>query len=202
MWRFLFEGEGDDGLAAEAGGFFEGGEEAGFFVVGVGDEFAGGDLFLGGAVEAEFADAESFSGADGRAEDAAGHGAGFVELAESGGGVKDGAGLVVGEAGEGGLRGFVFVENSGAGIAGKIFGEAGGGVLCAAADSGGAFGVTLREFVESALEPKRVELIDGEDADATLRASRAAGEPLAALAGDVGESGVDDLDEAVIGGDA
>jgi len=48
------------------------------------------------------------------------------------------------------------------------------------------------------LQAKRVERADGENADATLRASGAAHEPMAAATGGVGEGGVDDLNELLV----
>jgi len=91
-----------------------------FQTVGIGNQFASGDLFRSRTLEAEFADAIGVGAfvfeADRRAELAAGHGAVSVEVASSGGGVEGRTGFVVGELVEGGL---VIVENSRFGIAGE-----------------------------------------------------------------------------------
>jgi hypothetical protein len=103
------------------------GGDAGFKVIGVEVDFAGGDLFFGCTVEAEFADAESgvagiIFGTKRGTKDAAGHGTRGVEVAESGGGIEDGTRLVVGELFE--LVGARLVDEAGVGVAGKIGREA------------------------------------------------------------------------------
>ena len=50
------------------------------------------------------------------------------------------------------------------------------------------------------MQPRRVELADGEWADAALCASGATDEPRAAAPDGIGERGVDDLDEKTVAG--
>ena len=50
----------------------------------------------------------------------------------------------------------------------------------------------------ASLQPKRVELVDGESSDATLRASRLADQPLAAAAGRIGQGRIDNLHQLLI----
>jgi len=115
------QSKGDYGFA----GVGELGEEFRFQVVGEG-HFAGGDFGFGGADEAEFAMGEGglvvWAGVDldGGAEDAAGDGAGGVDIAQAGGGVKDGAGGVVGEVFKAGLVGVRLAEDAGLGVAGEV----------------------------------------------------------------------------------
>ncbi len=120
------EGVGDEGLAVEVVGGVEG-FVAGFFLGGDGGvEFAGGDLFGGGVDEAELAGGEvALFGAHGWAEGAAEDGAVLVEVAGAGGGVEDGAGLVVGELFEEDGGFVVFVEDAGGEVAGEPGVEAG-----------------------------------------------------------------------------
>lgn len=167
--------------------------ESGFEGVGVEVDFAGGDLFGCCSVEAEVANAEGFFGAERRAEDAAGHGASRVEVAESGGRIEGGAGFVVGEVFK--VNGTIFVEKAGAGVAGKIGSEAVDGLAGAEAEGGGAFGIGGIEERKAFAEADGVELGDGEDADAALGASGSTQEPGAGAAGSVGDGGVDDLNE-------
>ena len=88
--------------------------------------FAAGYFGFGGVDEAEFADAEGVVFvADGWAEGAALDGARGVVVAGAGGGVKDGAGFVVGEVIEGVLVVGVGEELAGGGVAGEVSGEAG-----------------------------------------------------------------------------
>lgn len=163
---------------------------------------AGGDLLVGGAVEAELADAEAvvIRGAcrKGWAEGAAGERAGGVKIAEAGGGVEDGAGLVVGEVVEG--RGARGIEEAGAWVAGEVRGEAGDGCAGARAEGGGAGRVGRIQVGESGAEAGRVELGDGKDADAALGASGSAFEVGAGAAGGVSDGGIDDLDELRVAG--
>jgi len=168
------EGEGDDGFAGIAGF----GEEI-FFEFVRGMHFAGGDLVFSGSDEAEFAAGECITvgDADGRAEDATGHGTEGVDVAEAGFGVESGAGYVIGEVLEAGLIGFGGAEDAGSGIAGE-----GGGVLVepgfrAASDGLSGVGVGSVERLHAGLETSGVEGIDGKDAVTALRASGSAGEP-------------------------
>ena len=135
------EAEGDDGLLVALGGG-ELPEERVFLLV-RGEHFAGFDFFGLGVGEAEFADGEAafFPGADGGTEDAAGHGAGGVEVAEAGFGFEGGTGGVVGVVLEGEIVGLGGTEDAGGGVAGEggeVFGEPGGG---AGYDACGAVGV-------------------------------------------------------------
>lgn len=115
LHRLAREGEGDDCVAGAAGVLLGFGGEGGFEVFGIEVDFACGDLFFGCAVEAEFADAEAgvagiVLSTKGWTEDAAGHRARGVEVAEPGGRIERGAGLVVGEVVE--LVGARFVDEA------------------------------------------------------------------------------------------
>ena len=81
-------------------------------------ELAGGDLFGRGVGEAELAVGEvAFFGAGGWTEGAAEDRPMLIQIAGAGGGIEDGAGLVVGEVLEG-FGGLVaFGEDAGSGIA-------------------------------------------------------------------------------------
>jgi hypothetical protein len=196
--RSAGEGEGDDGVAGAGGVLFGFRGDAGFEVFDVEVDFAGGDLFFGCAVEAEFADAESgvagiIFGTKRGTKYAAGHGTRGVEVAESGGGIEDGTGLVVGEAFE--LAGASFVDEAGVRIAGKIGRETGGRLTGALANGGGAIRIGGVEGSEAFAETGGVKLRDGKDADAALGASWSAEKESAGAAGGVGNSGIDDVDE-------
>jgi hypothetical protein len=174
--------------------------EGGFEVVllGFGVDFGGGDFFRRGSDEAEFADSEAVFCAEGWTKDAAGHGAGGVEIAESGGGIEDGAGLVVGVVFE--LGGTILVDEAGNCVARKIGSKTGDGLPSAGSDGGGALWVGGVESGKAFAEAGSVELRDGENADAALGASWSALEPGAGAAGRVGYRGIDDLDEVRVAG--
>lgn len=114
------ECEGDDRVARFAGL----GEE--FFFEFVGERhLAGGDLVTGGSDETELAAGESIAigNADRRAEDAAGHGAEVVDVAQAALGIESGAGCVAGEVFESGLVFFGGAEDAGCGIAREVRAE-------------------------------------------------------------------------------
>jgi hypothetical protein len=152
-------------------------------------------LYLIRTIEVKLADSNAVLGADGRAEDPAGDGAGGVEVAGSGGRIEDGAGLVVGEV-------FVarvgLVELTGGGVAGEVRFEALDGFGGAAADGGGFFRGFGFEGGEAFAEADGIELVDGEDSDAALGAAEAAVQPISGSTGRVGGGGVDDLDELLV----
>ena len=182
------------GVEGFVAGGFEGGDG--------GVEFAGGDLFGGGVGVAEFAGGEvGFAvvsgGAHGWAEGAAEDGAGCVEVAGAGGGVEDGAGLVVGELFEEDGGFVVFGEDAGGEIAGEPGVEAGEGLLDAGVDACGFLGVGVFEGGEAFTETGCVFVGDGEDSDAALVAAGAAGEVGAAAGDGGGEGGGYDLDEGL-----
>ncbi len=154
---------------------------------------AAGDLFKGSVDEAEFADGEvvvfiAYGWAEGTALD----GARGVEVAGAGGGVKDGAGFVVGEVFEELFVMRLGEEQPGDGVAGEVRGEAFAGALGAAADARGYGGVGCGECIA---ERSGVKLRDGEDADAALVTAGAAGQPGTGALHAGGECGVDDGEE-------
>ena len=138
--------------------------------------------------------------ADGRAEDATGHGTPGIDIAEAGGGVEGGTRGVVGEVFEAGLVGFGVSEEAGEGIAGKVgqvLGEPGAG---AAFEIGGEGWLVGAQCFHAGAEAEDVECVDGEGSVAALGAAGAAGEPGAGAARGFGQRGVDDLHELGIAG--
>ena len=131
------QGKGYEGFAG-VGDLFE---ETGFELVGKG-HFAGGNLRLSGADEAEFAMGEGglivHAGIDanGRAEDAAGHRTCGVDVAEAAEGVEGGAGCVVGEVFKAGAVGIGLAEDAGFKVAGEVGRVGGDPVGCAAFERG------------------------------------------------------------------
>jgi len=93
-----------------------------------------------------------------------------------------------------------FGKQAGDGIAGELWGKAGDGVQGAFADACGALRIGLLGFRKSVAQTERIELIDSEDSDATVRTTGTASQPFAAALRGVGQGGVDDLDELLIAG--
>jgi len=151
------------------------------------------DFLEGRVYETELADGElAVCIADGRAECSALHRAVGVEVASARVGIEDRAGLVVGEVFEGCFVVGFGEELARSGVAGKTWREAYAGGCGAGADLLCEGGVGGREGFAEGL---RVQRRDGEDADATLVAAGAAGQPVAGALGCGGEGGVEDGEE-------
>jgi hypothetical protein len=187
------EGPGDQDIAGAVAGALGLGSEGILKVLRVEMDLAGGDLVRSGAVETKFANAEAAIDAEGRAEDAAGHGTGGIEVAEASGGIESGTWLVVGKVLE--LFGAGFVEETGERVPGKIGGETRDGCCGTAADSCGARRIGGGERGKSFAETGSIELRNGKDSNAALVATRSAEQPGAGAASGVGDSGIDDLDK-------
>jgi hypothetical protein len=151
---------------------------------------AAGDFVCGRIHEAKLADRKLVvSIADRRSEGSALHGAEGVDVAGAGVGIEDGAGLVVGEVGEGLFMLRLGEEQAGQRIAGKFIEETRAGFCCTRANSicnvCGSHGQALAQVI-------RVELRDREDANAALVAPWLAGEPVAGALGGRSECGIED----------
>ncbi len=196
--RRLLQAKGDDCVSRTAGALLQFFEQARLQVVRIGSHFAGGDFLVRRTLKAELANAQPIFGTHGRTEDAAGHRTRFVELAESSVRVEHGTRLVIGEALET-LRGLVpIVQYSADGITGKILSDTGHRMASPPTNCRGACGIAAFQVSEASLQAKCIELIDREGANAALRASGAAGEPLPTRASRVGQRRVDDLYQLLI----
>jgi hypothetical protein len=67
-------------------------------------------------------------------------------------------------------------------------------------DSGRPFRLPRRKLCQTSPQPKCIELIDGEHANAARRTSLPADKPAFASAGRIRKSGIDDLNQLLIGG--
>lgn len=193
------EGKGDESFAAKAGILLDQSSKGGFqrgLLYGDADG-AGGNFLLGGALETELTDAEAVLILGIRrqrwAEGAAGQRTAGVQIAQAGGGIENGAKLIVGEILESCSAGGV--EKTSARVAREIGAEAGDGCAAAGADSLGALRIRVVQSRETGTEPGGIELGDGEDADAALSASGGTAEMRAGAASGVSDSGIDDLNE-------
>ena len=194
------EGESDDGTSRLAACAVDFGKQLRLETIRVDRHFAGGNFGIGGALKAEFTNAESVFRANRRTERAASHGAMRVEVAGSGFRIERRARLMVGEVLKLALAAGAFTENAGFAIAGKVVSNAVEGLACALPNVTGASGVGDAEFSQALAEPRYIELVDGEDADAALRAAGTTDEPGTSALGSLDESGVENLDELVVGG--
>jgi hypothetical protein len=189
------EGEGDDSLTGVAHL-----REELFFELVRERHLAGGDLVGAGSDEAELATGETFAAGDTdrRSEDAAGHGAECINIAEAGLGIEGGTGCVVGEVFEASLVFLGGAEDSGVEAAGEVGGVLGEPCTSPVADRFSSVGAGGLERLHSGLEAGCVESVDGEGPVTTLGAAGAAGEHRSGAEGRVGQGDVNDLDEFAV----
>lgn len=163
--------------------------------------FRGGDFFPCGLGKAELADGEAgfagigVFGANGWSEDAAGHGTGGIDFAETGFWMERGAGGFIGEGFKGFLIRLGVAEDAGFQVAGEAGCETLQIQTSAGGDGFGAAWVGQGHFGHRAAQALGVEWVDGEGSVAAGGAARAAGEMRTGAAGRVSEGGVDDLDQ-------
>lgn len=166
-----------------------------FQIVWIGPDFAGYDFYVRCPVITQFACTQALLRRQRRAKDAASHGSCFVKIAGPCQRIEDRTSLVVGEFSEA-LFGFVaFIERSSHWIARKIFRQSSYRITRTLFDPLRPLPVLVFQVSQAFLQTKGIQLIDREDANAALRASRTAYQPLAASSCSIGERCVDDLDQ-------
>jgi hypothetical protein len=144
-------------------------------------------------VIAKLADAESLLRAHGRTKDPAGNGTRKVQVTKAGGGIECRTRLIIGEVFETRLRLLRWIQQPGRWIAWKTLREPLDRSPRTLANGFGAFRITAGKLSQSLLKTGRIELMDGEDAHATLRATGPANQPLSAAPGGVRQRGVENL---------
>jgi len=162
--------------------------------------FAGGNLRRICADKAELAMAEAFGavvagGANGRSEDAAGHGAPLVDIAAAGRGIESRTSCFVGKVVKAGPVGVGCTEEAGLRVAREFGAEIGEPGESAALDDGGEGGLRCAESGHSDAKAFGVQSVNSECAVTALRASDTTGEKISGAAARVGERCVDDLHE-------
>lgn len=194
------ESESHDGTSRLAACALDFGKQLRLETIRVDRHFAGGNFGIGGALKAEFTNTKPVFRANRRTERAASHGAMRVEVAGSVFRIERRARLMVGEVLKLALGAGAFTENAGFAIAGKVVSNAVEGLASALANVTGASGIGDAEFSKALAEPRYVELADGEDADAALRAAGTTDEPGTGAVGSLGESSIENLNELVVDG--
>jgi hypothetical protein len=159
-------------------------------------QFRGKNLYLARSIETQLAYANAILGTYGRPEDPARHGTRCIEVAGAGEGVENRTGFIVGKIFK--LIFVRFMQNSRCVIAGKLRRQPESRLLGADTDSGGPRRIGPIQLMQSCTQTKRIQLADGEDADAALRASRAALQPFAGSAGGVGRGRIHNLHQISI----
>ena len=85
------------------------------------------------------------------------------------------------------------IQQAGHRIARKVPGEALDRSPRPLANRPSTFRISVGQLPQSLMKTGRIQLVDGEDADAALRAAGLADQPISAAAGGVGQRGVEDL---------
>jgi hypothetical protein len=196
-------------------------KQRGLNVVWIDFHLAGRDLIEGRAMKTELTDSKAAGGicargvafgctsiravqrrarfhADRRAEDAAGQGTVRVEIAKTGRWVKGGARLIIAEVFEAVLRSPAFRQRACLRVTREIGRETFPRCAGPATNARGAGRIFCRELAEAFAQPRCVELVNGEDSVATLRATGTAYEEIAAATSRVGERGIEDLHKLVV----
>jgi hypothetical protein len=91
-----------------------------------------------------------------------------------------------------------FVQNAADGITGEFFCVPCDRVASSRLHGSSSFWSTPLQSLESSAQAERIELIDGENAKATLSAARPADQPIPTLFRCVGQGRVEDLDQSAI----
>jgi len=185
-------------LTARARSFFQFLNQCGFQIFRVCIHFARRNFLVGGALKTKFANADAIFGTNWRPEDAASHGASFIELTKSSFRIERRARLIIGELSEAPFRLLAFVQQACIRIAREILRQAGNRVPSALPHASGALRGRLFQNSKSLPESFSVKLIDCKHSDAALRAPRTTGEPLATSTRSICERQVHDLNQRLI----
>src|SRR5579872_1441651 len=194
------QAEGNDCIPARANALFDSFQELSFQVVGVGNHLTRGNFLVSRAVVTEFANSQTFSGPNRGPEDATGHRARFVQFAQPRLRIEHRTRLIIGKIFKALASLLALAQDSGRGISGKTFRQAGDRISSAFADRRGTVGIAGLQLRQSPPQSQSIKLIDGKGPNAALRAPRTAHEPFSTPARGVGQCGVNDLNQLVIPG--
>jgi hypothetical protein len=160
----------------------------------VGDgHFAGGNLFLGSAVIAKLAHPQPLLGAHGRPEHPAGHGARTIQVAMTGRRIERGTGLIIGKVLKAGrLR---RIQQAGGGVARELRAKPFDGFPGPLNHSMSAFSIAYHKLMQSLLQTGRIQLINGENPYAALRAPWSADQPIPTASRGLRQRSVQNLNE-------
>src|SRR5471032_631946 len=171
----------------------------GLHVVRIHLHLTGGDFLIAGAVKAQLADAYRLGTAAHRgAENAAGHGAGGVKVAGAGFRVKRRASRIVGKIGEAVFCLFAFLQHAGGWVSGEIGPEASDVIAGPLPYPKCARRIVPLQFPQAQAKALGIQRADMERAHASLRTSRTAHQPGAALARSLSQRGIYDLNQGPI----
>jgi hypothetical protein len=195
-----------NGSSASAVGFFHLSQKNGFQPAGINRHFTSCNLFVCSAMKTQFADAQSAFGSHWRPKDPAGHRAGRIKVTGAGFGIKHRTRLVLGQISEHvepALAFFAVIESPRdhiPAIATWKPCKPAYGFSSTLADTGCASGIAHFKLGQTLLQASGIKLVDGKRPHAALGASFAANQPLAALACNLGERCVRNLDQLVVAG--
>jgi len=192
------QAEGDDCIPAQANALFDFFQELSFQVVGIGNYLTRGNFLVSRAVITEFANSQTFIRPNRWPEDAASHRARFVQFAQPSLRIEHGTWLIISKIFKALASLLALAQDSGRGISGETFRQAGDRIPSAFADRRGTLGIAGLQLCQPPSQSQGIELIDGESANAALRAPRTAHEPFSAPACGVGQRGVNDLNQLLI----
>src|SRR5579859_7236385 len=192
------QAEGDDCIPAQANALFDSLQELSFQIVGIGNHLTRGNFLVSRAVVTEFANSQPFFGPNWWAEDTAGHRARFVQFAQPSFRIEHRTWLIIGKIFKALASLLALAQDSGRGISGKTFRQAGDRITSAFADRRGTLRIARLQLCQPPSQSQSIKLIDGKGANEALRAPWTAHEPFSAPACGVGQRCVNDLNQLVI----
>jgi hypothetical protein len=185
-------------LTVRARSHFEFLNQSGFQVIRVRNHFARCNFFVGCALKAKLANAQSIFGANRGTKDATSHGTRFVELAKPSRWIECRARLIIREVSKASFRLFPAIQQPANRVSREILCQPGNRFPSALPRSCGSLRGALFQFREAFAEPERIELTYGKHANAALRTSGTAGEPVAASTRRISERRVHNLNQGLI----
>lgn len=158
-------------------------------------EHGGDDFFGTRSYKVQFADPDASFGTDGRAERAAGDGAGSIEVACACSGIQSWAWFVVREVVEAWIR---LIQLACNGVTGKVRRQAADRFRRTPSYGIGPFRSLCAQSGEAFAKTRSVELRDAEDPHTALGAPETAMQPVAGATGGVGCGCVYDLNQVLV----
>jgi hypothetical protein len=169
-----------------------------FHIIRINNHLAAGNLFITRPVKAQFADSEPAFRSHGRTKRAAGHRPSIVEIAQTRLQIEHRTRFIIAKLRKARFRLRTFIKHASSCVARKIRRQPPHRFSRPRANAPRAPRVRLLHGSQPALQPRRIQLIDGKYAHAALRASRTTHQPLAATPGSIGQRSVHNLNQRAI----
>lgn len=197
---FCGEAERDDRVSLDSRLSLDFFDQRELQIIGIRNHLAGRDLIVRSTLKTQFASPQAIFRTQRRSEDATRHRPGFVQVTSSCRRVENGTRLIIGEGGKAGRTVVTLVENASRRIAREITLKPCDRVAGAPPDAIRSLRVRDLQFVQASPQPQYVQLVNGEWANAALRAPQTAGKPMSRPLPSICQGCIHDLDQLPIAG--